>query len=253
MGIAYGPTQNWINNTPQGIQYQLDNGLTYIKDGLVLDLDAANPLSYPGTGTIWTDLSGNDNDGTLVGPSYTEDNQGALVFDGVNDYVSKSGWTSPPTNNFTIGCWVRFSDNVNERYVLSIGRDIGAPTGGLALIAYGFNFISDVIFFECGSGVGRVSSGIIPTLNVWYYLTVTADGTNTKFYINGDLKNTSLQGSGAITSSPTLSIGSYVNSTGTPGVYFHSGNIAQVQIYNRALTPEEVQQNYNVFKGRYGL
>ena len=233
------------------------NGPRIVTDGLVLHLDAANRKSYPLSGSTIYDLSGNGNNGTFgastAAPTFSGDNGGCLSFDGFNDYVSKSSWTNPPTNIFSIGCWVRFSDNVNDRYVLSFGRDIGGVTGGIALFAYGFNVVSDVLVFECGSAVGRVSSGIVPTLNVWYYLTVTADGTNTKFYLNGDLKNTSSQGSGAIASSPTLSIGSYVNNLGTPGTYFHSGNIAQVSIYNRALIQQEIQQNYNVLKGRYGL
>ena len=79
------------------------------------------------------------------------------------------------------------------------------------------------------------------------------DTTSTKFYLNGELKNTSSQGSGAIASLPTLSIGSYVNGGGTPGTYFHSGNIAQVSIYNRALSTSEILQNYNATKKRFGL
>ena len=206
------------------------------------------------SGTTWTDISGNGNTGTLTnGPTYNGANYGSIVFDGVDDYVSKSSWTNPPTNTLTIGCWVKFSDNVTDRYVLSFGKDIGGATGGLALFAYGFNVVSDVLIFEFGSGIGRVSSGIIPSLNIWYYLTVTADATNTKFYLNGELKNTSSQGSGAITSLPTLSIGSYVNGVGTPGTYFHSGNIAQVSVYNTALTAAEVLQNYNATKWRYGI
>ena len=203
--------------------------------------------------TAWSDLSGNNNTGTLTnGPTFSAGNQGSIVFDGTNDYVTKTSWISPPTNTFTIGCWVKFSDNVNDRYLLSFGRDIGGSTGGLALFAYGFNAISDVLIFEFGSGIGRVSSGIVPSLNIWYYLTVTADVTNVKFYLNGELKNTSSQGSGAITSSPTLSIGSYVNGSGTPGTYFYAGNIAQVSIYNRSLTAAEVLQNYNATKSRFG-
>ena len=225
-----------------------------IDDGLILYLDAGNSASYSGSGTTWTDLSGNDNTGTLTnGPTYSSANGGSIVFDGTNDYVSKSSWTNPPTTVFSIGCWVKFSDNVNDRYVLSFGRDIGGATGGIALFAYGFNFVSDVLIFECGSAVGRVSSGIVPSLDVWYYLTATADATNTRFYLNGELKNTSSQGSGAIASSPTLSVGSYVNNSGTPGVYFHSGNIAQVSIYNRALSPQEISQNFNALRSRYSI
>ena len=229
------------------------SGPDIVENGLVLCLDAANKFSYPGTGTTWTDLSGNSNNGTLTnGPTFSAGNQGSIVFDGTNDYVTKTSWISPPTNTFTIGCWVKFSDNVNDRYLLSFGRDIGGSTGGLALFAYGFNAISDVLIFEFGSGIGRVSSGIVPSLNIWYYLTVTADVTNVKFYLNGEVKNTSSQGSGAITSSPTLSIGSYVNGSGTPGTYFYAGNIAQVSIYNRSLSATEVLQNYNATKSRFG-
>jgi hypothetical protein len=229
------------------------SGPDIVENGLVLCLDAANKFSYPGTGTTWTDLSGNSNNGTLTnGPTFSAGNQGSIVFDGTNDYVTKTSWISPPTNTFTIGCWVKFSDNVNDRYLLSFGRDIGGSTGGLALFAYGFNVISDVLIFEFGSGIGRVSSRIVPSLNIWYYLTVTADVTNVKFYLNGEVKNTSSQGSGAITSSPTLSIGSYVNDSGTPGTYFYAGNIAQVSIYNRSLSATEILQNYNATNSRFG-
>ena len=225
-----------------------------VTDGVVLCLDAANSKSYPGSGTSWNDLSRNNNTGTLTnGPTYTSSFGGSIVFDGTNDYVSKSSWDNPPTNTLTIGCWVKFSDNVNDRYILSFGKDIGGATGGLALFAYGFDVVGDVLIFEFGSGVGRVSSGIVPSLNIWYYLTVIADTTSTKFYLNGELKNTSSQGSGAIASLPTLSIGSYVNGGGTPGTYFHSGNIAQVSIYNRALSTSEILQNYNATKKRFGL
>ena len=59
-----------------------------VMNGLVLALDAANPKSYPGSGTTWTDLSGRGNTGTLTnGPTYSSANGGSLVFDGTNDYV----------------------------------------------------------------------------------------------------------------------------------------------------------------------
>jgi hypothetical protein len=233
----------------------LSHSPSIITQNLVLCLDAANPKSYSGSGTTWRDLSGNGNNGTLVnGVGYNSDNLGSLSFDGVNDYVSKSSWTNPPTTVFSIGCWVKFSDNLNNRYVLSFGRDAGGPSlGGLALFAYGFDVVSDVLIFECGSAVGRVSSGIVPSLNVWYHLTATADGTNTRFYLNAELKNTSSQGGGGIASNPTLSVGSYVNNGGTPSTFFHSGNIAQVSIYNRALTAQEIQQNFNATRSRFSI
>ncbi len=225
-----------------------------VTSGLVLCVDAANKLSYPGTDTTWYDMSGTANDTTLTnGPTFNGVNGGCFVFDGINDYCSRGSITNPPTTIFTIGLWCTFSSNTADRYLFSVGRDIGVPTGGLALFAYGFDVVSDVLIFELGSGVGRVSSGIVPTINTWYNIVVTADGTNTKFYVNSVLKNTSSQGSGQIASTPTLSIGSYVSSGGTPGTYFHDGKVANVCFYNRALSATEVLQNFNANRTRFGL
>ena len=63
-----------------------------ITTGLQLYLDAGNASSYPGSGTTWTDLSGNSRDGTLTnGPTYSGTNGGSIVFDGSNDYVQCTG------------------------------------------------------------------------------------------------------------------------------------------------------------------
>jgi hypothetical protein len=83
LGVFAGPTNSWINlNSSNSL-----NGL--VRNGLVLALDAGRTLSYPGSGTTWTDLSGNGNTGTLTnGPTYSSANGGSLVFDGVDDYVN---------------------------------------------------------------------------------------------------------------------------------------------------------------------
>ena len=66
----------------------LSHSPSLVMNGLVLCLDAGNSKSYPGTGTTWTDLSGNGNNGTLTnGPTYSSANGGSLVFDGTNDYT----------------------------------------------------------------------------------------------------------------------------------------------------------------------
>ena len=71
-----------------------------VTDGLVLALDAGNPKSYPGSGTTWTDLSGNGNNGTLTnGPTYSSANGGSIVFDGVDDYAE----ITDSSNNFDLG------------------------------------------------------------------------------------------------------------------------------------------------------
>ena len=86
-------------------------GPNIITDGLVLALDAANSRSYPGTGTTWSDLSGNGNSGTLTnGPTFNSGNGGSIVFDGVDDNISFSGNTfnySPGTSGeVSLEIWV---------------------------------------------------------------------------------------------------------------------------------------------------
>ena len=77
------------------------------ENGLVLFLDAANRLSYPGSGTAWSDLSGNSNTGTLTnGPTFSAGNQGSIVFDGVDDYISGGSIIPVGTGDYYIESWI---------------------------------------------------------------------------------------------------------------------------------------------------
>ena len=74
-------------------------GPRIVTNGLVLCLDAGNNKSYPGSGTVWNDLSGNNFNGILTnGPTYSPSSGGGIVFDGVNDYISLG---SVLNNSFT--------------------------------------------------------------------------------------------------------------------------------------------------------
>lgn len=77
-----------------------------VTNGLVLALDAGNKLSYPGSGTVWKDLSGNNNNGTLTnGPTFDSNNGGSIVFDGTNDYVSNT-MSNPGSMPITFEFWI---------------------------------------------------------------------------------------------------------------------------------------------------
>jgi hypothetical protein len=81
-----------------------------ITTNLVLHLDASNSSSYSGSGTTWSDLSGDGNDLTLTnGPTFTSDNGGAIVFDGTNDYAASplnQSFFQFGTGDYTLGIWV---------------------------------------------------------------------------------------------------------------------------------------------------
>jgi hypothetical protein len=226
------------------------------RQGLIVYYDFGETNCYNGSGTNITDLSGVGNNGTLTNsPTYSTTDGGIITFNGSNHHIYRGSVINPPTTIFSMNVVAKFADTgAGGRYVMALGRDIGT-NGGMALIAYGYAGASNELIFELGSSFGRVSAGIVPSTGIWYDLTVTADGTTTKFYINGTLRNTGTQSTGQIASSPGLSIGSYLSAAIPPTASsaWFNGNIASVKIYNRELTHADVTKNFRAHRTRFGL
>jgi hypothetical protein len=220
-----------------------------ITDGLVLNLDAGDTSSYPGTGTDWFDLTSNNNDGTLLNDvSYLTDNGGVMSFDAINDYVSiaNSVDLDLPINS-TIEFWVNPSALNNNDLITHRFNCYGMgynPTFTNGYVASKFS-----VYFAI-SGWKAVSTTTTPLINNWYHIVGTYDGLTMKIYLNGILENTRSV-VGVIPQNETeLGIGSY---TGAPGTYSFDGKIPIGRIYHKTLTDSEVLQNYNATKGRFGL
>ena len=217
-------------------------GPNIITDGLVLYLDAANTKSYPGSGTTWSDLSGNNNNGTLVnGPTFNSANGGSIVFDGVNDYLVCPSNNSVDVNSFTWSATVQGLYN-GVGCLLYIGNPVG---GGILPYKVFIGVVSsklyinyDGILFSFGNLVN----------NMIYYLTITYDQNITNMYVNGIFVGSSTARTGTLTSKTNLFLAS------TIGIYeFFNGRIFNTLLYNRAISGTEVLQNYNATKSRYGL
>lgn len=205
-----------------------------VTDGLVLALDAADKNSYPGSGTTWTDMSGNGNNGTLTnGPTFSSVNQGSIVFDGTNDYVNLTDIPSI-TTNATFCAWVNAVDFIEDRAIMAV-KDVLIQLTGTGIL-YWYDVDVDPLFF----------SGTYST-NTWYQVIISQSGTSISVYKNGVFSSTQTGGNIG-TSYGNKQIGSYFGTQ-----KFWIGNIANVQIYNRALSASEVSQNYNAQKSRFGL
>jgi hypothetical protein len=214
-----------------------------VTSGLGLCLDAGNPRSYPGSGTLWSDVSGNNKTGTLVnGPSYNSSNGGSFVFDGVDDYVNVNNFNvSHGTSNFTYSCWAYLS---------------GKPALG-TIFENGSWSNSFLIRFE-NSGITIYSMNSYygffswnPSLSVWNHLTWVRDGNNILFYINGVY-------------SQVIAFGTSVNVIPSPGNLFigtsqhatsqcFNGRLNLTTVYTSALSPSQIEQNFNATRGRYGI
>jgi hypothetical protein len=212
-------------------------GANIIRNGLVLSLDAASKNSYPGSGTTWTDLSGNNNNGTLVNsPTFNSANFGNFTFNGSTNYIDLGNPSSLNVLNFTIAVWAKSNTFTNYQNLIFKG-DGTAGQYGIAIDSSGVWTIQPNTVFI---------SGDIILINTWNYFVGTYDGTNITAYRNSLQKT---QYSIAQTNRGSLvSIGAdTVNSR-----YFN-GSIGSAQIYNRALTATEVLQNYNATKSRFNL
>jgi hypothetical protein len=212
-----------------------------VRSGLVLHLDAANPKSYPGSGTIWKDLSGRGNNGTLInGVGYSASNNGSLVFDGVNDYSTVASSSSMNTMTAVTACmWIKFPS-------IPITGIPFNKEGSLRLFVAEVNTTKFTI--RLGSSWGSVPTGATSLqANVWYYSCMTFDGTTVNLYLNNVLDFTGNQ-PGVFANSNVLHIGAFSSAS-----YFSNSSISSVQLYNRALSASEINQNFEALRGRYGI
>ena len=232
---------------PSAMIWIEDNGLfitnqnypPIVTDGNVLHLDGGLPASYPLVGTSWYDLTENSNNGVLInGVTYNSSVKGYLVFNGSNQYVSVSGNTNIPVgnSNYTIGVWFN-ADTLGDKGLVGWGNY------GTANEANAFRLTSNGLINYWWLNDLSVTTTITP--GNWYYAVATFNGTIRSIYVNGSLVGSDTPTGHNVTTSSNLTIG-VTNST----EYF-DGSIGDVQIFDRAITPTEILQNYNSFVTRY--
>ena len=215
---------------------------------LKLWLDASNPLSYPGTGTMWFDLSGNGNNGTMInGVAYSTTNGGVMSFDGVNDYVELPS-IDLSTTPFTIITWFSNTKTTDS----PILANWGGP----------FSFLIRILNNNLALGLRNINNRDISDatttrhpnilINQFYHLAITYEqAINTlKIYINGVLVfNGGTTLPAQVRQNPDkINIGRKQD-TNT----FFKGSVNDLYIYNKALAAQDIVQNFNTNRTKYGL
>ena len=214
-----------------------------VTDGLVLYLDAANSYSYVSGSTAWNDISRGGNNGTLVnGPVYSGTSGGSIVFDGTNDYFdlgNNSVFLTPTI--FSIGMWFNADDITTEQ---ALWGTTPPYTAGYTVSIYNSKLIFQGYTANQFFGLGYAMQS-----NTWYYMVYIFNSGASTFYVNG-----LLYGSNAGTNIFTIPTGPTQIARYVGSVYgSFKGKISQIQYYNRALSSQEVLQNYNATKSRFGL
>lgn len=226
-------------------------GENIITNGLVLYLDAGYSASYPTTGTTWTNVSGvSGGTGTLTnGPTYDSGNGGSIVFDGIDDKVD-CGDSPTFRLSSTLTIQVIFNINTYTSWAGLIGKNSNIKS------VYGLNLspTSQRLRFNYNNvspWTNNVETTSTISTNQWIIAAVTYDGETVKFYINGVLDKT--QYVGPITFDTSAGYPLDIGWDNPGGDEYFNGKIAQASIYSRALTQNEIQQNFNAQKSRYGL
>jgi hypothetical protein len=225
-----------------------------VTDGLVLSLDAGNTKSYQSGSTTWFDKSGNNRNGTLTnGPTFSS---GSIVFDGVDDYVDITGSLSTfsfiqNTGIFTVSAWIRLTDLAGgARYFIGNNRNSGTEKG----FNIGYSGASGRLRYALTDGA--VSILVVNADNYfldssWIFSTLVGNGTNSILYKNGIQFSVSSNFGTLSTGDSTRALA--IGKANDISILEWQGNISQVSIYNRALTAQEVLQNYNATKSRFNL
>jgi hypothetical protein len=224
-----------------------------VLDGLVLNLDAGISTSYPGSGTTWTDLSGNGNTGTLTGgPTYSSADGGSIVFDGTNDEVTTTTqFTNPQT--FSVGAWFKTSTASGKKIIGFETNQTGTATSGYDRQIY---IGSDgKLYFGIYDGATKTAiSPLTYNDNNWHYVVGTygSEGTTMRLYVDGVSVATETANFAQNYAGWWRIAGYNLNSWTNASNGYFTGNIAQALVYNRALSVVEIQQNYNALAPRFG-
>ena len=233
-----------------------------VTNGLVLALDAGNTKSYTSGSTTWRDISGNGFNGSFVnGPTFNNQNGGSIVFDGSNDYISFGSFSTTSSLSFTSGSFTL------EHWVKPTALQPGTYFGLTNMIltkgpANTFNYATQITTSGSVSFIHRDNSESLifntftigNILNTISHLVFTANssGTQILLYVNGILSGTQNLTGKPITpyNNDLVSVGGG-NLGNTNAVFI--GNIYVNRIYNRTLSAQEILQNYNAGKTRFGL
>lgn len=230
----------------------LGHGASIVRDGLVLHLDAANPKSYPGSGTTWYDLSGNSNHFTLINsPAFSGSYFG---FDGVDDYArSINNLDLSSYGSVTVEITMRVNSTTGPSgmaFEHSSNWNTSSMGFGLVPNSSGFSYVSNSHHTNQLSGAGVLNySGIIGTdiithTNVWSRV---AEVQRTAYI------NTAVRGSKVTSAYPSFRNDVFYISSRAGTTLFANHRVYDVKVYGRALSESEIKQNFEALRGRYGI
>jgi hypothetical protein len=220
-----------------------------VRNGLVYYIDAANTRSYSGSGNTTYELKSGGIGGTLVnGTGFSSANNGSFIFDGTNDYIQVPVNYIPTGNQVTVCLW-NFGTTAQGSSVFNAHKNDNSRTINIHL-----PWVDSVVYWDAGYSSGAYDRIYTAQLSSsqwqgWHHWTFTKNATTgvMEIYLDGNLN---VSGTGR---NRTIDVAdeAYIGRFQITGSLYHIGRVSLLHFYNRALTAQEVLQNYNATKKRY--
>jgi len=230
----------------------LDSGVEIWWDGVQVEKNstetAFNPNYY---GTTINDISNNGNSGILTNsPTFSSLNQGSLVFDGVDDFINCGNNPSINfgTENFTVSAWFKRSSSTvtNARLLAKSASSDTANAASAGFAFFGSN--TGMNFAINPTGTRTIILAANYSLNEWVNVVGLIErGVSVRSYRNSSLIATAAAPAGSVSGTTSFLVGTVSAGLNWPG------EISNVMLYNKALTENEIKQNFNALRGRYGI
>ena len=263
-GMIRNDTEETVNSSASALAHYNGTNWRYFAatespdypTSLKMYLDANNVASNPGSGTVWTDLTGNGNNGALVSSTFQSGTPKYVNIPGTDGSAIRvdlagTGGTTQVTNlvggtqPLTAQGYCYFSSSGSEYdYFFIFGN---GSSGSIVSIA---KFVGTNVLYIY-DGFSALQSGYAVSLNTWYNLAISVTGNTYKLYVNGVLEYTVTGTTKNITSN-TAQIGSYSSSATTYGNNL-TGRVGEFRVYQAVLTDTEILANFNNTKATYGL
>ena len=220
-----------------------------IEEGLVLNIDAANPKSYIGSGTLAYNMASPINSGSLIAnPTFSSENAGAFNFDGVDSYIQVDPPIPQATTEITVNVWFKGTGAPSNNDVAG-----GCLFSGNPVLNHGpflsYSWANEQIYWGIvPNQTYNISTGF--GQNTIHNVCSTFSKPTLKTYKNGVLVDTDTQNTDVTYQSNTF--GNRIGEWGFASFQrTFNGQIYLIQVYNRELSQAEILQNYNALKPRF--
>lgn len=229
-------------------------GAPVIDGNLKFWIDAAQTDSYPGTGSTWYDLSTSKSNVTLYNsPSFSSSVTGGNIkFSNSSLQYGDTSTNLGSMPKWTAEAWLKVNSSLTNQVTSVITNQYNLAASlnysiGTNKSPGDYNLC--VGFFD---GAWHNTAGFVPALNAWYQVVGTYDGTSLIQYVNGTANGSPVSYTGTPSSGGNTRIARRWDDTVISTDLF-PGDISIVRIYNRALTADEVAQNFNAQRRRYNI